>query len=440
MTLDMFKILDLPQICPHLRFNGYFFKGDNSLSISIDTRTMERGQVFMALKGPVWDGHDFIDDALLLGASGLIVLSSWQGDSSVPTFYCEDPLHSLQEMARHFRDIFEGPVVAITGSNGKTTTKDMVTHVLRKHGCSVVATEGNQNNQIGVSLTLLRLTPDIDCAVLELGTNHKGEINALGALVKPTLACITQITEAHLEGLGSLEGVCEEKVSLLTHLVKEKILVFPESDPYLLQVAEKFDGDKRPVFCDTKHLPKGNLVIPDHMTLNICLSLEIASCLGFKKDLSQVFLQDFSGAEGRFMVHQWSRIVCVDDSYNANPTSFHLGLKSLQKWTHERLLLVLGDMEELGIHAKRLHQKLAQDILEVKAGSVSWIGNWGDVVKEELELKKDFKGPWFSFKDVEAFKDNCPWTLKSGDLIYLKGSRTQHLDQLVSFFKKLRES
>lgn len=345
--------------------------------VSTDSRTVERGDLYVALVGERFDGHDFVADALARGARGAVVSGPVAGEPAAPLYPVDDTLVALGALAAHRRSFLEIPVVGITGSAGKTTTKDMVRGALAST-LAVHATAGNLNNRIGMPLTLLATPDDAEVVVLELGTNEPGEIGALAAVARPDVGVLITVGEAHLEKLGSLEGVLEEKLDLLRNLAPGARVVVGDEPESLAPAARKIVPDLAVAGWSTRadaHLrPEGvevdawgrhrfrwgghavTLGVPGrHAVVNALLALAVADFLGVPAKAAARGISTVGAGSMRGEILRVGGLTVVVDCYNANPPSVRAALDLLDGQAGARKVAVLGTMLELGDEAPRLH-------------------------------------------------------------------------------------
>lgn len=363
-------------------------EGVEYAGVSTDSRTIREGDLYVALVGERFDGHDFVADALSRGARGAVVSQPAAGDpANVRLYPVDDTLVALGMLAHHRRQALEAPVVAITGSSGKTTTKDMTAAALASTR-RVHATQGNLNNRIGMPLTVLAAPDDVEAVVLELGTNEPGEIAALAQIARPDIAVITTVGESHLEKLGSLEGVMEEKLQILRHMSDSGRCVVGDEPPALPERARKLcsrvrvvgwseraDGEGRPGQPDVDVFGKyafdwrGQRVtspmVGKHGVTNALLALTIAELLGVAP---RDAVKGLAGTEQRALRTEFRRIgdlTLIVDCYNANPQSVRASLDVLEaQGVAARKVAVLGSMLELGEASPRLHREVLADALD----------------------------------------------------------------------------
>ncbi|MEE4174189.1 MAG: UDP-N-acetylmuramoyl-tripeptide--D-alanyl-D-alanine ligase [Xanthomonadales bacterium] len=345
--------------------------------ITTDSRAVEPGMLFAALPGERVDGHDFVSQAEEAGAVAALVQRPVH--SRVPQLRVGSVLHALGELATAWRDQLDPPVAAMTGSNGKTTTKEMLASILGQAG-TVLATSGNYNNELGVPLTLFRLAPEHDFAVLEMGAGKAGDIRYLAGLAKPDVGVITNVSPAHLKGMGSVEGIARTKGEIYASLPTDGFAIFNIEEPWLPLWQERTtarnsltfgfrDGaDVRAVHDDGEgswriHTPGGSfelkLALPGkHNVSNALAATAMALALGIDLPAIQAGLADTRAVAGRLnRLVLGSGLTVIDDSYNANPASVRAALEVLAASDGETWA-ALGDMRELGDDSDGMHAEL----------------------------------------------------------------------------------
>lgn len=353
--------------------------------VSTDTRKIEPGSLFFALKGEKFDGNAFAKNALESGAAYAVV-----DDPAVVEdkrfLVVEDVLTTLQNLAKHHRSTWEIPVVALTGSNGKTTTKELIASVLaRKY--RTYATRGNLNNHIGVPLTILAVNPqEYDMVVVEMGANHQEEIAALCTIAQPTHGLITNIGKAHLEGFGGVAGIIKGKGELYTYLSKKKRVVFVNTqDDTLMEMVSKKHSFGEIVFYCSENAPVNPTLLEDvpfvtyenqekqaivthlpgrHNFDNICAALAIGHYFGVPGDDAHRAISEYQPDNNRSQVfHKGSNTITLD-AYNANPSSMAVAIDHLMKSKALRKMAILGDMLELGQESEAEHLALGKMLAE----------------------------------------------------------------------------
>lgn len=415
-----------------------------------DTRQLKPGDLFVALAGERFDGHDFVRRAASLGAAGALV--STPIDCELPQVVVPDVLRGLQDYARSWREDFELPLVAVTGSNGKTTTKQLLAAVFAERG-PVLYTEGNLNNQIGVPLTLLRLRQSHATAVIEMGANHAGEIARLTEIARPQVGVVTQAGDAHLEGFGSREGVARAKGELFAGLGSDGVAVINADDPYA-PLWRRMAGESSVIrfgfsdladarATDLHMLPDGagsefTLIVPEgraqvmlplpgrHNVMNALAAAACALALGMSAEDIAAGLAQVRAAPGR-VVWKITRVGArlIDDSYNANPTSLRAALELLAAQHAERWA-VLGSMAELGPDAPRLHEEAGriarrlgiERLYATGALAPRYVAGFGAGAR--------------AFDDHEALLKALEPDLSPQVTLLVKGSRAAQMDRIVA--------
>lgn len=370
-------------------------------AVSTDSRTLEPGALYVALTGERFDGHDFVADAVAAGASGVVVSKPVPAARDVRTYPVDDTLVALGALAAHRRTRLDCPVVAITGSAGKTTTKDLLAAALRRTH-RVHATRGNRNNRVGVPLTLLDAPSDAEVVVLELGTNEPGEIGTLTAIARPDGAVLTTVGESHLERLGSVEGVLQEKLDILRGLVEHGFAVVGDEPPALPAAAreivpgarvagwsERADRDLRAEGAEAGsdgryrfswHGHEVHVPMPGrHAVVNALLALAVAEWLGVSPEAAVRGLEGARTADMRGQLRNVGGLTLLVDCYNANPQSVRAALALLEEIrTPAPKVAVLGSMLELGEASDRLHDEVLADAVGRDIGLVVATGAFSD--------------------------------------------------------------
>lgn len=428
---------------------GGTFRGEDTAftAVTTDSRKLRAGELFVALQGLRFDGHEFLGIARDHGACAALV--SYPVAVEVPQIQVADTRIALGQLGAYWRSQFGGKLVALTGSNGKTTVKEMIAAILRQTTEAVLATSGNLNNDIGVPLTLLRLQPDQAYAVIEMGANHAGEIAYLTALAQPDVAVITNAGPAHLEGFGDLDGVARAKGEIYQGLKDDGVAVINADDAYAdywrgLHVGRRVVdfGIERPAqvrgeLRDGKgcfRLSIDNaavdvqLPLPGrHNVLNALAAAAAAHALGLPIELIRHGLENVSGVTGRLQrVPGPEGSTLIDDTYNANPASLAAGLALLGQEAGERWL-VLGDMAELGPEADRLHEQAGQ---VARAAGITRLFALG---RHSRCAVLAFGPGAEHFATVEALVTALRAGLPSAELltILVKGSRSMGMERVV---------
>jgi murE/murF fusion protein len=430
--------------------------------ISTDTRTLREGNLFIALAGKNFDGHDCLTAAADKGAAGLLIRMDRMGKLNagakrLPAIGVPDTLRALGEIARAWRCRFSLPVVAITGSSGKTTTKEMLTAVASRSR-KVLATEGNLNNLIGLPQTLLKIRKEHELAVVEMGTNSPGEIARLAVIARPDIGLITNIGPAHLEGLGSLEAIRAEKGALWGVMDGRGMAVINHDDDAVGILARRWRGDRitfglrpgadvaaRQIETAGREGIRFNLVINgidvpvrlptpgEHNVQNALAAAAAAWALGFDREAIAVGLAAFCPVPGRMEIRRLGNgAFLILDTYNANPASMRESLKTLQDLRREgRAAVILGDMLELGAQAQELHEEVGG--LLVKTG-VDRVFLKGALSRSTAAgaVKKGFPKEEIAFFDhPEEILASLRSILREDDWILIKGSRKMKMEAVA---------
>jgi len=419
-------------------------------SVSTDTRTIKPGALFVALTGPSFDGHDFVATAAQSGAAAALVAKELPVD--IPQIVVADPLGALSAFAREWRRQFHIPVIGVTGSNGKTTTKELIGSILSQQGPTLV-TKGNLNNHIGVPLTLLQLTGEHRYAVIEMGANHLGEIEHLASLAEPTVGIVTNAGAAHLEGFGGLQGVANGKGEMFQSLPFEGVAVVNADDKYASQwrdmsAAERiltFGFEQQADFMAHKvreiNSPSGfridfELVTPDgtlpatvplaglHNLRNALGAAAAACAAGTPVEQIVKGLAAMKTVAGRLELKPAiNGAFIVDDSYNANPSSLKAGLDAMKSFAGSRWL-VLGEMKELGDASNELHAEVGRYARQAGIERLLAIGEGSRFSVEAFGRG----GQWFA--DIDALIRDAKSSLTAGVAVLIKGSRANRLERV----------
>jgi UDP-N-acetylmuramoyl-tripeptide--D-alanyl-D-alanine ligase len=406
-----------------------------------DSRNLPEGAIFFGLKGDRFNGNEFAATALKNGAS-LAVIDDARFMSDNRCILVEDALETLQQLAHHHRNQFRIPVIAITGTNGKTTTKELIHRVLsRKY--RTLATAGNLNNHIGVPLTLLRIRPDTEIAIVEMGANHPGEIDLLCRIAEPTHGLITNIGKAHLEGFGGFEGVIRTKTELYRFLRTTNGAAFVNtSDPLLkehtreMQVVPYGTGEPVAILgmqddpCVTLQvrIDKDSINIPTRLYGNYNAdNVLAAACIGHFFGVGPEEIKTAIGSyvpdNNRSQVSETESNILILDMYNANPSSMEQALDHFAKSATDNKVLILGDMLELGSESDHEHIRILQLISKLGFTNVFLVGP----VFTRLNSERD----WICFQDSDLARMWLDHHPVRDSIILIKGSRGIKLEKVV---------
>ena len=428
------------------------------LSVSTDSRSIKKGEVFWALRGAQFDGHRFVAQSLSRGAMGAVVEEAWakkHSDGGV-LFLVKNTNRSLLEFANAYGARFSIPKVAVTGSNGKTTTKEMIRAVLAKKG-KVLATEKNFNNQFGLPFTLFRLDRSHRFAVLEMGTNTPGEIEILSRTAAAGIGVITNVSYNHLQAFKSLQGVFREKTSLVKGLSRPGLCILNAEDPLLATFKPPRgirkvtfgleSGDVRPstLWHDANGRAtfqyKGvsiKLRVPGvHNVYNALAAIAVGEACGVSLRKMQEALEKFSTTGRRLRVHRWGKLKVLDDCYNASPASMQAALQTLNASSKggERYA-VLGDMLELGKKSPDLHSQVGKEVVQSGVQRLYTFGPLAKNIAEGARKAGMAKGDIRHYQRIHALNQRLTRDLQRGGWVLVKGSRGMRLERVSEALKE----
>jgi UDP-N-acetylmuramoyl-tripeptide--D-alanyl-D-alanine ligase len=423
--------------------------------VSIDSRTLGIGEAFFAIRGPNRDGHGYLRDAAARGAACLVVHNLPDDlPPSVPTILVDDTTRALGRLAAYHRARFTGPVAAVTGSNGKTTTKEMMAAVLAALG-PVLKPEGSFNNQWGLPLTLLRLGPEHRALALELGANTPGEIEALAAISRPTVGVVTVVQGAHTEAFRSLDGVAAEKSALVRAIPKDGVVVLNADDPRVLAMREQSrarviyysvrpgadvhavgpaedgrDGLRFTLAVGAATRPVRLAFAGRHNVTNALAAAGVGLALGLSLEQIAHGLETARPAKGRCVWRRAGHLLILDDTYNANPGSVSAALDTLAAGSAaRRRMVVLGDMLELGEVSETAHREMGRAVAASGASEFLGLGRWAQVAVEGAR-----QAGLAESHHLTTFEDTVALLLKRlapGDAVLVKGSRGMRMERVV---------
>jgi UDP-N-acetylmuramoyl-tripeptide--D-alanyl-D-alanine ligase len=426
--------------------SGSLPRGPASVSgITTDTRKIGRGDVFVALKGERFDGHDYLRDAVRDGASALVVSRAPKLNSlGVPIYEVHDTLVALGALALYWRRAWGKTIMGVAGSNGKTSTKDLIKAALSR-GYSVHATTGNLNNRIGVPLSLLSLQPDAEIAVIELGTSLPGEVAILRDIAEPDIALVTSIAEEHLEGLGDLAGVLREEAAAYDGVA---VGIAPSAQPEIAEAARGKAGrvivagldpgadlkpDRWEIGADGLGVIEiaGVTIRPPvrglHNLRNAMLALAVARECGVSYEDAAAGIAAMPQPKMRVAWEQVGDVTLINDAYNANPGSTRAAIELLQgTGSGRQRVIVLGTMRELGAASAQCHADIAGLALASGADIVAGIGEFAPALEKQNQRGRVITAP-----DVEDLWPQLQARLQRDAIILLKASRGVQLERLV---------
>lgn len=408
-------------------------------TVSTDTRKIEKNSIFFALKGEHFNGNHFAKQALENGAS-YVVVDEEAYNINDRTILVDHVLETLQKLANHHRNQSAAQVIALTGSNGKTTTKELINAVLLKK-YKTIATKGNLNNHIGVPLTLLTIRPDTEIAIIEMGANHKQEIEFLCGIAEPDFGYITNFGKAHLEGFGGVEGVIIGKSELYNYLTTNGKSVFLNADDPI-QVSKLSTYHKKIGFSTTNpHFYRIQFLGADpYVTIevegvrieskligaynfhNCCAAITMGNHFSIELQQIKNAIESYTSANNRSQIIQKGGRYIILDAYNANPSSMKVALENFAALNKQEKILILGDMFELGETAKEEHQAIVDLASSLNFKEVFLVGE--NFYKTETVFKK--------LKNFDAFRDYLKKnTLKTNASLLIKGSRGMALERTL---------
>lgn len=429
------------------------------VSINTDSRTIKKGEIFWALRGDTFDGQRFVKDAAAGGALFAVVQHDFVDKElavQFPLMRVPDTLHALHELAALHRRRFTLPLIGVTGSNGKTTLKEMIAHILARR-LRVHKTEGNFNNHIGCPLTLLKLSRQHDVAVIEMGTNHPGEINMLTRIGAPNQAIITNIGGAHLENFVTVAAIAKEKLTLFDAVPQDGVLYKNLDDPYI-SAYQREQITFVDYSLDKKARVKGRIVSFDeqgcgrftlndqteiqlkvsglHNIKNALAAAAVGKHFGFDDGEIKKALESFMSFSKRMQKLFWRGATIINDAYNANPDSMKAAFQSLRSMRISgKLFLVLGDMFELGPAGLQLHRDVLQEALDLNPHKIMVMGRL--MAEARLQLNSESAGKILHYDDYAGLANDLQSSLKSGDCVLIKGSRGMTMEKVCNYFSDL---
>jgi UDP-N-acetylmuramoyl-tripeptide--D-alanyl-D-alanine ligase len=440
---------------------GSLLSGDGTVvidKVSTDSRTIKHGELFVALQGENFDGHNFVEAVATAGAAGAIVDSNWKGN--VPRNFAvirvKDTLQAYQQLAANHRKSLELKVVAITGSNGKTSTKDFAAAVLARR-FRVTKTQGNFNNHVGLPRTILEATSRDEIAVWEIGMNHPGEVAALAKVAAPDVGIITNIGVAHIEFMGSRERIAEEKGALAEAIGADGTVILNADDTFTRGIAARTRGKvilagissgairageinqsgsaTDFTILEGAHRCRAQLPVPGlHMVQNALLAVAAGRVFGLSLEECAAGLITAPLTKARLQVKEIRGVQFLDDSYNANPDSMKAALRTLVELDAEgQRIAVLGEMRELGNESERGHREVGETAAALKIDHLIAIG---DVAASIADAAKQagLENSSTVASTAEA-AELLAELVAPGDLVLIKGSRMARTEQVIEAFR-----
>ncbi len=435
--------------------------------IAIDSRGDLNDKLFIAIKGHNNDGHKYIEQAVANGAAGIVIdqdidFSIAVKDRPVNIFKVNDSVESLGRLARYYRSkmISAVNIIAVTGSNGKTTTREMIYHVLaRKHKGS--QSPKNFNNAIGAPLSILDIEHDHDFAVIELGTNSPGEIHYLSTIVQPNIAVITTIGPSHLEGLKDIAGVCSEKTAITSGLKDKgiiicngihkdaiakintdlhKLITFGFDPEFNISASDLQPDEKGGISFSTNDRCRIRLAIPgQHNVSNALAALAVCRRMDITTQEFADAIADFNAVDGRLNIKLINGVTIIDDSYNANPASMNAALSVLNHYPGRRKIFCCGDMGELGEQSIQMHQSLGTNIAQSKTNILITAGELSRHTAQAASDNGLDSDKIFSASSSDEAAQKLLEIVAPGDVVLTKGSRSAKMEKVVECIKNSPE-
>ncbi|MCK4903618.1 MAG: UDP-N-acetylmuramoyl-tripeptide--D-alanyl-D-alanine ligase [Candidatus Marinimicrobia bacterium] len=418
--------------------------------ISTDSRQCIEGDLYIAIKGKNVDGHQFIQKAKDAGAVAALIVKSDEVINDMQQIVVEGTVKIIGEIANAWRKQFNVPIIGITGSNGKTTTKDLVKHILDSH-YKVHATKGNYNTSIGVPLTLLQMQGNHNFSIIEMGANQPGDIKTLCQIIEPTDGLITNIAPAHLEGFGSIDKIAKEKSELFTHLTNGTAFINITDDwisTFTTNTKSKTYGCTTgcDFSADYYRESDGNIILIINaneintnsqnivFTKNILAASAIANSFGIDWNTIQERVLSFTPTYGRSVISKYDKITVIDDTYNANYNSTLAAIEHLALYPIKgRRIFIFGDMAELSNSSKKYHQKIGEKCVENNLDAVFTVGTQTVITDNVLDTLKFHK----HYKTREQLSKKLINFMQNDDIILFKGSRSMGMEKIIQeVFKK----
>ena len=425
-----------------MKIDAIYSLFSKSSGVSTDTRTIKKKNIFFCLKGQNFNGNLFIDQALSLGASFVIYDEEKLNHESEKAIKVKNALETLQKLAKYHRSRFNIPVIGLTGSNGKTTSKELINSVLSQK-FNVTYTANNFNNHIGVPLTILKINTKTDIAIIEMGANQLGEIDLLCNIADPTIGYITNFGKAHLEGFGGLEGVIKGKSELYEYIRKSKGVILVNNDDRIQREKSKgintfsFGKSKKSnclIYNTTSNKGLCEARLNDKKILtnlhgeynfeNINASIAVGIHFGLSFEQIENGIKYYVPKNNRSEMLKTKSNLLFIDSYNANPTSMKVSIQSFMKFREVEKILILGDMHEIGKTSLNEHERILNSVKNNKDLKIFLVGK----IFNQLKFNSD---RIHFFKEIDELIEYFKKNLVTGHTIFLKGSRKINLEKLI---------
>jgi UDP-N-acetylmuramoyl-tripeptide--D-alanyl-D-alanine ligase len=451
--------LALSKIGEFISASGDFPRDDVAVAYSIDSRSVKRGELFFAVKGERFDGHDFVSDALEKGAVAAIVQKDQCHRYSWTTriLVVDDTLIALQTLATAVRKVWGKPLIGVTGSAGKTTTKEAIAHVLSSR-YRVLKSEGNFNNHFGLPLMLLKLEPEHDLAVIEMGMSHAGEIRALAKIAEPEVGVVTNVAPVHLEFFDSIAGIARAKYELVESLPSSGTAILNADDEYVSQFGRDFRGkvikygiksmaDVRAENIASRGVGGSEFdvvvgearehailqLVGEHNVLNALAGISVGLACGMNPAESVAALASLAPAEKRGQVLQLGNITVVNDCYNSNPKALNAMVDALGTMKANRRIVVAGEMLELGPAGEELHHLSGRHMGEKKIDVVIGVRGLAQAI---VDGAKEAGANAIFIATPEEAGEWLARETRSGDVVLVKASRGVKLEKALEVWKE----
>lgn len=452
----MFEIEWLTQIFPNYKVEEKHKKNTVDV-VSTDSRVLESNSLFIPLIGDRFDGHDHVNEAIERGAKAIIWnIDKPVGDipSDISLFFVTDTLKALQLLATEYRELVNPQVIGITGSNGKTTTKDLLEGALNQTYITT-ATKGNFNNHIGLPLTILNMEKNTEVLILEMGMSNFGEIELLSEIAKPDIAIITNIGESHIEHLGSREGIKQAKLEIVKPMTKDSVLIIDGDEPLLAEInfAGKvitcgFSEANQQVISRIKLTPSSTTfnvneayyeipLLGNHHAKNATFVIEVAKLLKVSDEKIRAGLTKINLTHMRFeLITGKNNTTLINDAYNASPTSMKASIEVVEELDgYQKKILVLGDILELGLDYKKYYLDISKKVNAMQTiDEVYTYGGTSELITEYLNFNSAIKAEHFSKK--ELLVKRLEKQMQENSLIFFKASRGIKLEDIIEQLKE----
>ncbi|RLA85447.1 MAG: hypothetical protein DRG31_02960 [Deltaproteobacteria bacterium] len=441
---------------------GRLLQGDPEVrvcGVSTDSRTLKPGQIFFALKGPRFDGHSFVEEARRKGASGAVIERELRQEGGFPLIRVDSTLVALSRTASYWRQRLKGRIIGITGSCGKTTTREMIAQILLSGGKRVFSSPKNYNNHIGLPLSLLSASSEHEVVVLEMGMSAPGELSHLSRIARPDIGVLTNIGPVHLERFRDIRGIQEAKAEILEGMGPDSILVYNADDPLVEEIAKRFRGSRVSYGTSPSTLVRArDMELSPHGTSlllegpfgrlrvqirvpgdgGIYCSLAasaVAHLLGIDPGAIQEGLEAFLPPPMRMRVKRIGDIRVIEDAYNSNPMALRSALLVLSR-CEGRKIAVLGDMAELGRWTPHYHREAGRWCAELGIDHLFLLGEWSSFVAEGAR-QGGFKGEIFMAGGHAELASSLREFLHPGDWVLVKGSRRMEMEKVIEALEEV---